>query len=87
MSILELVFNPIFDLVSVILSVVPHIYLPESFDLAFETLDSFIPDVGFFIPLVTVMNIIMLTLVWYSIIFSIRFIVFVLKKVPFFNIN
>ena len=87
MSILELVFNPVFGLISVILSTMPHIYLPESFDLAFELLDSFIADTGFFIPLTTIANIIMLVLVWYSVEFSSRFIVFVLRKVPFFHIS
>lgn len=87
MSITELFFNTIFFGVDSIFSIIPRLYLPESFHTAMELLQSFVADVSFFLPMPTIANIITLVIAWYFVTLIFSFLNFVLRKVPLLGIR
>ena len=87
MSILELIFNPIFATINFIFSIIPVIQLPESFELAFELLETFMVDIAFFIPLNTIMQIIILLIAWYSFALLWLFFNYLTRKIPFLDLK
>lgn len=82
MSIIEIILNPIFWLVSSILSVIPSFSLPASATNALNSGFALLGAVGYFLPLGAISASIVLMFSFYAIKFGIHIFNFLIRKVP-----
>lgn len=87
MSVLELLFQPIFYLIKFIFSIIPRIIFPENFYFAMGALFDLLNSLGFFIPLGTIATIGILFVNWYFLKLGLRLFLFVVYKIPFLNLR
>lgn len=87
MSILELIFIPFFNVIEWVFSVVPRLVFPESFTTAVDTLVDLILNIGFFVPLATIADIMLLYITWYFVKLGIKLFLFVVRKIPILGVN
>ena len=85
--IFEIILNPIFWLITNAIYLLPSFSLPTAFVSAMTSFFTLVATIGFFIPLDTIGYILTLFLSFYALRFAMALLSYILRKIPFLNLN